>query len=192
MLIKYSNISFVIISNRSSISTITSIPQESEIIISSEFKRGTAHNFGINKTTKEWIIICDDDIKFDHIFLDFVLSLASKDTIVGLQAYYPSPMLIARFMLFHKSAFKDIGNIEEKDHGFETEWLIRAIKKNYKIVAIPRESVIHIPHKKQKPSSGEGSNILWLLKKHPDIILYMLKIVWNKLRKSSLDEEYKQ
>lgn len=191
MPIALSDISFVIITNRPTITTTSSIPPESEtIIVDGTHKRGTAHNYGINQATRPYIAICDDDIVFDSTFLEYITSHASPTRIIGLQAYYPSPFLISRFMLFHISAFNKIGNFEECNHGFETEWLIRSIKNNYSLFTLDRKSVIHLPHPKDKPPSGEGSNIIWLLKKHPNLLTYILKIIWNKLRKSSLDEEY--
>ena len=186
----YNDISFVIITNRSSIQTTYSIPQDCEVIISNKFKRGKAHNVGIEQSTKDWIAIMDDDISFDKVFLNFVISLLHKNRIIGLEGYYPSPFVISRFMIFHKSVFDNIGQFETRNHGFETEWCIRAIQKGYKIIRIPREGVIHFKHNKDKPTSGEGLNILWLLKKQPMYISYIINTVITKLRKSSLDEEY--
>jgi len=186
----YSDISYIIITNRPVIKTIESIPTGCEIIISDKLKRGEAHNDGINQASKEWIAIMDDDITFDTTFLDFVISLLNKDRIIGLEGYYPSPFVIARFMIFHKSAFDKNGDFETRNHGFETEWCIRAIENGYSIVRIPREGVIHTKHSKDKPATGEGSNIIWLLRKHPMYPMFILKTVISKIQKSSLDEEY--
>lgn len=185
-----SNISFIISTNRKQNKTILSIPNESEIIISRDIPLGKARTVGIHISQREWIAIVDDDITFDFVFLNFVDKLKSKDTIIGLEAYYPSPFCIGRFLLFHRDIFNDVGGFEEKSHGDETEWIYRAVKKGYKIIRIPRESVIHHPHTKIKPKS-EIPNLLWLIRKHPDFILYILRLVLIKMQKSSYDKEYK-
>lgn len=135
-------------------------------------------------------MICDDDLTFDSIFFSFINKLKSEKRIVGLQAYYPSPLVIGRFMLFHKSLYEDVGEFEERSHGDETEFCYRAVKKGYEVIQVPRESVTHHPHTKIKPKS-EIPNLLWLLRKHPDFIFYILRLVLIKMKKSSYDKEYK-
>ena len=184
------NISFIISTNRSKNHTLKSIPLESEIIISKSTPLGQARNDGVKKATKDWIVICDDDIKFSITFIDFISQFTDKNVIIGLAGYYPSPFVIGRFMMFHKSIFNDVGDFAIRSHGDETEWCFRAVKKGYKIIRIPRESVTHIPHTKSKPIS-ETSNLMWLIWKHPDFITYILKLVFTKMKDSSYNEEYK-
>lgn len=187
----FNDFSFIISTNRKENHTIKSVPKESELIISTDKPLGKARNTGIRNSHNNWIVICDDDITFNSVFLNFINQLKSKNNIVGLSAYYPSPFVIGRFMLFHRSLYEDAGEFEERSHGDETEFCFRAVKKGYKIICVPRESVIHHPHKKIKPKS-EIPNLLWLLSKHPDFILYVLGLVFTKMKKSSYDEEYEK
>lgn len=187
----FDDYSFIISTNRQQNHTLKSIPSESEVIISTSSPLGKARNDGLHSANNQWLAILDDDITFDSTFLNFVDKLKAKDTIVGLSAYYPSPLTIGRFMMFHRSLYNDVGEFEERAHGDETEFCYRAIKKGYKVVCVPREAVIHHPHTKVKPKS-EIPNLLWLLKKHPDFMLYIMGLVFTKMKKSSYDEEYTQ
>lgn len=190
--IKYSDITFVIPTNRDYIRTLESIPKECSIIICREYTQGKARNEGVKKSKTEWIVFADDDIKFTREFFTYVLQLAENnpDTIIGLQGYMPSIWLISRFMLFKKSIFDTVGYLKEVRHGEETEWEIRAEKKGYKLIAIPRESVYHFPHEKGK-FKNEIKNIFWLLYLHPDLIIRTIKKIINKIIKSSDDIEYR-
>lgn len=190
MNLKLNDITFVISTNRDTNQTVNSIPFESKTIISKSSPLGQARNDGIKKVTTNWIVICDDDIEFSSIFINFVCQLADKNTIIGLEGYYPSPFVIGRFMLFNKSVFDSVGNFAIRQHGDETEWCMRAVKKGFKIIRIPRDSVIHTHHIKSKPVS-ETSNLLWLIRKHPDFITYILGLIFTKMKDSSYNEEYK-
>ena len=190
MTITSSNISFIISTNRDSNHTIDSIPTSSEIIISKSSPLGKARNDGVNRATKDWIVICDDDIFFTSTFLNFILQFTDKNTIIGLEGYYPSPFVIGRFMLFHIDLFNTIGPFAIRAHGDETEFCLRAVQKGFKIIRIPRESITHIPHQKLKPIS-ELSNLLWLIRKNPYFITYILKLTFTKMKDSSYNEEYK-
>ena len=191
-MISLKNISFVVPSNREEVHTIKSVPKECEIIIPRSSPLGRARNEGIEKATKEWIILCDDDIQFSEYFLTFVRELltAKIKRIVGLEAYYPSPFVIGRFIAFQKKTWVDIGKFDIRSHGDETEWCVRAVKKNYEIVRLSRSCVFHYPHTKVKPKSEFG-NLFYLLKKHPSFPVYVLKLVLTKMKDSSYDEEYK-
>ena len=190
MTINTSNISFIISTNRTSNHTLNSIPTSSETIISTSSPLGRARNDGILQATKEWIVICDDDISFTPTFLNYLSQIADKNTIVGLEGYYPSPFVIGRFMLFHIDTYNAVGPFAIRAHGDETEWCLRAVQKGFKIIRIPRESVTHIPHTKSKPIS-ETSNLLWLIRKNPYFITYILKLTLTKMKDSSYNEEYK-
>jgi len=188
--IKLSDISFVIPTNRQTIHTINSIPKECEIIILHEKPLGAARNDGISLATRKWIILCDDDICFSENFLGLLQELADEHAIIGLEAYYPSPFVIGRLMMFTKSAWIEIGKFDERAHGDETEWCMRAVEKGYKIIRLSRECVYHYPHKKIKPKTEFG-NLLYLLRKHPRFPLYVLKLIITKMKESSYNEEYK-
>lgn len=188
------NVSFVIPSNRNHNHTIQSIKNifsqnNYEIIVPTESPLGHARNCGIQKATKDWIVLCDDDIRFSDVFLEFVFELADKNRIIGLEGYYPSPYVIGRFMMFHMTAFNTIGKFASRHHGDETDWCIRAVEHGYEIVRLSRQSVYHIPHDKYKPIP-ESSNLLWLIKRHPHFVIDMLKLCKTKMLKSSYDEEY--
>jgi GT2 family glycosyltransferase len=187
--IKLSEITFVIPTAKDEVKTLESIPSECTVIVRRDDSQGKARNAGVYESTTEWIAFADDDIKFNKVFLDFVLQLADKNKIVGLQGYYPSPGLISRFMFFHQSVFDAIGPLKEVRHGEETEWLIRAGKAGYKLVGLPREGVYHYPHSKST-NKNEFKNLIWLLWLHPDLITRAIKTVVNKMIKSSDDVEY--
>lgn len=187
----FDDFSFIISTNRTEIHTIKSIPEGSEIIISTSKPLGKARNDGIKASHNDWIVICDDDISFDSIFLNFVDKLKSKNTITIMDSYWPSPFGIGRFMLFHRSTYDKVGEFVEKSHGDETEWQIRAIFAGYKIIRVPRESVIHIPHKQSKPKDGDWINLVWLMYKHPNFPIFLIKKFFDKMKYSSDKSEYK-
>lgn len=190
-MIQPEDVSFVIPSNRELNHTLNSIPKECETIISSSSPLGRARNDGILKVTRPWIVLCDDDIKFSRMFLNFLLELGDKKRIVGLSGYYPSFLPIGRLLFFSKKTWEDIGHFDEKKHGDETDWSIRGIEKSYQIVCLPRESVYHYPHTKIKPKSDFG-NLFYLLRKHPKFPFYILKLITTKMKDSSYNEEYEQ
>jgi len=187
MLLK--DITFVIPSLNKIVETVDSIPCGCKYIIRDDESTGKARNEGMRRVETEWIVLADDDIKFNYIFFDFIKQLSDKNSIIGLQGYAPSPWLISRFMLFHRSVYDTIGGMKERNHGEETEWLIRAQKAGFKLIALPRESVYHYPH--TKANKNEFKNLLWLLWLHPDLIIKPFKVVINKMIKSSDDSEYK-
>lgn len=190
-MISLKDITFVIPTNKDTIYTLESIPDECNVIIRHDDSQGKARNEGVYKSTTDWIAFADDDIRFNNVFLDFVLQLADKNSIIGLQGYAPSPWLISRFMFFHISVFETIGPLKEVRHGEETEWLIRAQKAGYKLKGLPRDSVYHYPHDKAT-NKNEFKNLIWLLWLHPDLIYRGIKTIINKMLKSSDDIEYRQ
>lgn len=185
--INYEEITFVIPSLDTNIPTLNSIPKESDHIIRFDDSRGKARNEGVKQVNTEYIVFADSDIDFSLVFLEYVTSLVDNRTIVGLQGYYPSPFLISRFMIFKKSAWEDIGPLCEVQHGEETEWCIRAIKKGYKLLGVPRESVYHHPHIKSEYKK-EYSNLLWLIKKHPTFPIRVLKSILYKMKVSNYED----
>ncbi len=187
MTINYSDITFVIPTNRDYIRTLGSVPLESKIRIQREATRGEARNKGIELAETQWIAFCDDDIEFTKTFLDYVISLSNERTIIGLQGYYPSPLLISRFMLFKKDIWEDIGKLLHVQHSEETEWEIRALEKGYKLIGIPRESVYHHPHEKSKYKK-EYLNLLWLIKLHPTFPIRIIKTILFKMKNSSYED----
>ena len=188
-MIELKDVSFVIPSNRELNYTISSIPNECEVIISSSTPLGRARNDGIRKATRQWIVLCDDDIKFSRTFLDLLCELAKEERIVGLEAYYPSPFVIGRLMMFSKTTWEEIGKFDIKSHGDETEWQFRGIEKGYKVIRLSRDCVYHYHHQKMKPKSDFG-NLFYLLRKHPGFPFYILKLVTTKMKDSSYNEEY--
>lgn len=185
--IDYSDITFVIPTNRKYIKTLESIPKESKYLIQREVTRGEARNRGVELAKTDYIAFCDDDIKFSKTFLEYVVSLANNRTIIGLQAYYPSPFLISRFMFFKKSIWEDVGKLMEIQHGEETEWLIRALEKDYKLIGVPRESVYHEEHPISKHKK-EYLNLLWLIKLHPTFPIRIIKSILFKMKHSSYED----
>src|SRR4030067_1382796 len=103
-----SDITFVIPTNHEYVKTLESIPKESPYFVIREGTRGEARNIGARLAKTEYICFCDDDIEFTEIFLKYVLSLANESTIIGLQAYWPSPLLLSRFMLLKKCIWDDV------------------------------------------------------------------------------------
>lgn len=184
------DITFVIPTAKNVVQTTDSIPKECKIIIRKDYTQGKARNEGVYLSKTDWIAFADDDIKFNKVFLDFVMQLADKTCIVGLQGYAPSLWLISRFMFFHRSVFETIGPLKEVRHGEETEWLMRAQKAGYKLKGLPRDSVYHYPHDKAT-NKNEFKNLAWLLCLHPELIVLVIKVVVNKMLKSSDDVEYK-
>lgn len=174
-------------SNGEEVKTLESIPKECHIQIQREKTRGEARNRGVVSATTDYIAFCDSDIKFNQLFLEYAMGLVDEKTIVGLQAYYPSPLLLSRFMLFKKTIWEDIGALMPIQHGEESEWLIRAIEKNYKLIGIPRESVYHYPHKKSE-YKNEIRNLLLLLKLHPMFPIRILRSVMFKMKESSYED----
>jgi len=183
-MIEYKDITFVIPTNHEYIKTLESIPKESKVNIQREDTRGEARNRGVELATTDYICFCDDDIEFTEIFLKYVLSLVNDRTIVGLQSFYPSPLLISRFMFFKRNIWEDIGGLLEVQHGEETEWEIRALEKGYKLVGVPRESVIHIEHPVSK-AKKEYMNLFWLIKLHPTFPIRIIKTILFKMKHSS-------
>lgn len=184
---KLSDITFVI-PTKDEAKTLESIPKECQVRIQREKTRGEARNCGIRSATTDYIILCDSDIKFNMLFLEYVMSLTSERTIVGLQAFFPSPLLLSRFMLFKKSIWDDVGSLENRQHGEETEWLIRVLEKGYKLIGVPRESVYHYPHEKSK-FKNEWMNLLWLLRLHPTFPIRILMSIMFKMKHSSYEDD---
>lgn len=195
------DISVVIPSNRDQNYTDPSVPDGCEKIISRSKPLGKARNDGIARATRKWIIVCDDDITFSKTFFDFVCEQAREDRIIGVEGYFPSPFIIGRFMCFSKSAWLDLGKFDEEGfsapHGNDTEWCMRAVlrnkkrKRDYKIIRLSRDCVYHYPHKKNKNlRTNEVLNLLYLLRKHLDFPIYILKLCFRKFAESRYDEEY--
>lgn len=183
-MISYSDITFVIPTKCEKFPlTWYSIPERCKYVFRRDKTRGEARNKGAHEVITEYLIFADDDIEFDEQFLDFALSQLKDKTIVGLEAYFPSPLIISRFMLMTKETYLKVGDMLPVQHGEETEWLIRAIKKGYKLVKLPREAIYHKKHEKSK-YKNEIKNILWLFYKHPTFFLSIIKNCVKKIRYS--------
>lgn len=180
------NITFVI-PTKDSVITLESVPKECQVRIQKEKTRGEARNCGVRSATTDYVVFCDSDIRFSGLFLEYVMSLTNDKTIVGLQGFFPSPLLLSRFMLFKKSIWDDVGELLPIQHSEETEWLIRAIEKGYKLIGVPRESVYHYPHEKSKYKK-EFSNLLWLLRLHPTFPIRVFRSVMFKMKHSSYED----
>ena len=76
----------------------------------------------------------------------------------------------------------------EIQHGEETEWLIRALEKDYKLIGVPRESVYHEEHPISKYKK-EYFNLLWLLKLHPTFPIRIIKSILFKMKNSSYEDK---
>lgn len=185
--IKLSDITFVIPTNRKFIITLESVPKESKYLIQREPTRGEARNKGVELAETDYIAFCDDDIIFSKLFLDYIVSLTTDNTIIGLQAYYPSPFLLSRFMFFKRTIWEDIGKLLPVQHGEETEWLIRTLEKDYKLIGVPRESVYHFEHPISKYKK-EYLNLLWLIRLHPTFPIRIIKSILFKMKNSSYED----
>ncbi len=185
---EFKDITFVIPTINKEVKTLESIPKECQVRIQREKTRGEARNCGVLSSTTDYIAFCDSDIKFSQLFLEYIMSITNDRTIVGLQAFYPSPFLLSRFMFFKKSIWDDVGELMPVQHGEETEWLLRAIEKDYKIIGVPRESIYHYPHKKSEQKK-EVNNLLWLLRLHPMFPIRVLRSVIFKMKESSYEDD---
>jgi glycosyltransferase involved in cell wall biosynthesis len=184
-------VSFVIPSIREQIHTLSSIPDECEVRMSHASPLGLARNEGINLATRDFIILCDDDINFKLPFLQLVLELLADDEmrIVGLEADWPSPFVIGRFMAFRKAAWHEIGEFDIRKHGDESEWQYRALGLGYHIVRLSCDCVNHIEHEQVKPIN-EGFTWLYLCRRHPSFPFWLFGMVAKKYLYSSYRYEF--
>lgn len=184
------NITFVIPTNRERIYTLESIPADCPVYIEREGTLNQARNRGLRKAKTDIVIVCDDDIKFDKAFLNLVLSKMGKDTLVGLEDYYPMRWCIGRLMCFWKVDWDKVGGFDEsrsKYGGDDTDFCIRMEKAGVKIVRLPRDSVEHIYPEKERPAMKELGVLLYLLRRHPrQMFAPAFKLIFRKITKIKL------
>lgn len=180
---EYKNITFVIPTNREDVRTLDSIPEGCDVRLEREGNENEARNRGIRSAKTKYIALCDDDIKFTGEFLDKCLALAGDGAIVGLEDYYPLRWLISRFMLFTKSGWQRVGEFDEKvRHGAETEFCLRAEKLGFRIVRLPRNSVVHFEHIKPAYHRTHLKWLWYLWRRHPkQMTIPAFKLVFRKI-----------
>jgi GT2 family glycosyltransferase len=184
------NITFIIPTNREKVYPLDSIPADCSLYIEKEGNDYQARNMGIRKAKTDIIIVCDDDIKFSKDFLDLVLSKMEKNTLVGLEDYYPMRWCITRFMCFWKEDWERIGGFDEEKRGYggpDTDFCIKMEKAGVKIIQLPRDSVEHIYPEKKRPAMDELRNLLYLMRRHPrQILIPAFKLIFRKITKIEL------
>lgn len=179
----YKNITFVIPTNRDSVRTLDSIPEGCDVRLEREGNENEARNRGIKEAKTGYIALCDDDINFTYEFLDKCLALAKQNVIVGLEDFYPLRWVISRFMLFTKSDWQRIGSFDESvRHGAETEFCLRAEKLGFKIIRLPRSSVVHFEHEKPAYHKAHVKWLWYLWRRHPrQMTVPAFKLVFRKI-----------
>jgi len=179
----YKNITFVIPTNRDNVRTLDSIPEGCDVKLEREGNENEARNRGIKSAKTEYIALCDDDINFTCEFLDRCLTSADNGVIIGLEDYYPLRWVISRFMLFTKSDWQKIGSFDESvRHGAETEFCLRAEKMGFKIIRLPRNSVVHFEHEKPAYHKTHVKWLWYLWWRHPKhMTVPAFKLVFRKI-----------
>ena len=179
----YRNITFVIATNRDNIRTLDSIPEGCDVKLEREGYENEARNRGIRNARTEYIALCDDDINFTCEFLDKCLALAGKGVIVGLEDYYPLRWVISRFMLFARSDWQELGGFDESvRHGAETDFCIRAEKQGFKVIRLPRHSVVHFEHERPAYHKAHARWLWYLWRRHPgQMTVPAFKLIFRKV-----------
>ncbi|MFA4870859.1 MAG: hypothetical protein WC623_21860 [Pedobacter sp.] len=169
------------------IQTLNSIPPECKVIVRRDRTRGMARNEGVRLSDTEYIVLADSDIKFSRQFLDFAISLVGDKKIVGLEAFWPSPLLLSRFCIMKRSDWHALGGMEDYlQHGEESDICISAIEKGYLLVKLPRTSIYHYPHPKSK-FKNEYINLFRLIRLHPKFPFMVLRNFLWKMKVSDFD-----
>lgn len=183
-------ISFVIPTNREKVYTLESIPADCPVYIERVGNDYQARNTGIRKAKTEIVIVCDDDIRFSKNFLDSILPKMEKNTLVGLEDYYPMRWCITRFMCFWKEDWEKIEGFDEKRKkygGPDTDFCIKMEKAGVKIIRLPRDSVEHVYPEKKRPAMKELGVLLYLLRRHPrQMLIPAFKLIFRKITKIEL------
>ena len=185
MKISYKDVSFIIPTNRKKIYTMESIPAECPVYIEREGNLNQARNRGIRKAKTPIVVVCDDDIQFSKEFLNKVLSLLDKRTLVGLEDYYAMKWCIGRFMCFWKEDWERVGGFDESRNvygGDDTDFCIRMEKAGVKIIRLPRDSVKHLYPEKKRPAMKELEVLFYLFRRHPkQMIIPAFKLILRKI-----------
>jgi len=163
--------------------TIESIPRGVEVLIIREGNRSEARNKGAHMASGEILVFCDDDIVFTEDFFWEVIKRKKDREIIGLEDY-DFGLLLTRFMVVSKKEFMDINGFDESlNHMEDTDFCLRAKKKGYKLVKLPRDSVIHIEHECRVRRWERWLHYFKLLKKHKlEFLILLLKLVKRKVR----------
>lgn len=179
----YKNLTFVMPTIRDNVRTTDSIPAGCDVRLEREGNENEARNRGIRNARTPYIALCDDDIGFTHQFLDKCLSLADYGVITGLEDYYPLRWVISRFMVFTKSDWEKIGGFDESvRHGAETDFCIRAEKLGFKIIRLPRQSVVHFEHERPAYHRNHVKWLWYLWWRHPkEMTVPAFKLAFRKL-----------
>lgn len=148
--------------------TLESVPDGVETEIVREGNRAEARNLGVERTTGEVVVFCDDDIRFSESFFDNQVESLSRGTVVGLEDF-DFGLLLTRFMAVYRADFERLGGFDERlNHMEDTEFCLNAVSNGFTLESIDRDAVYHEEHE----SVGQGrwptlKNILRLCLRYP-------------------------
>jgi len=122
-------------------------PYVTEVIVDSSPGRSKARNHGAKKAHGDFLLFIDDDAKISQeTYVNYILDtfLNHPRTIVCAE----HPVLSTRIMGVRKDLFLSLGGFDETfETGEDADFGFRAIRENVAIRKIPRELIIHIPHR---------------------------------------------
>lgn len=148
--------------------TLKSVPANIETVVVSEGNRSEARNIGVERSSGDVIVFCDDDIAFSEEFFYNQVRKTPHGTLTGL-VDFDFNLLLTRFMVINRADFDRVGGFDERmNHMEDTEFSLRALKAGIDLRSLQRDAVFHKDHEKS------GNNLwtrlmysLYLLGKYP-------------------------
>lgn len=156
--------------------TCASVPDSVETIVVREGNRAEARNIGVERSTGEVLVFCDDDIVFDPSFFWRQVEVEPGE-LRGLEDF-GLDYVLTRFLVIHRTDFERIGGFDERlDHMEDTEFALRAEKHGIEVTQLPRYPVHHREHENDVTTRKRAKAITYLLLRHRTKMIGPLRTV---------------
>jgi GT2 family glycosyltransferase len=149
--------------------TLESVPDGVEVEVVVGERRPAARNLGVERTSGDVVVFCDDDIRFSEPFFREQIERTPEGVLTGLEDW-DFGWLITRFMVVHRSDFERIGGFDERINYMEdTEFCLKALRNGMELRSVSRDEVYHEPHESVGKSRWVlAKNTLYLSLKYPE------------------------
>ncbi|MFB6129198.1 MAG: glycosyltransferase family 2 protein [Salinigranum sp.] len=158
----------VVPTNRERNITTESLPEWVDVVVATDRGLNVARNRGVEAADGEWIVLVDDDVTFPTRLTAALVDSMHEGHLVGLEDFWPMRYVIGRYMVFHRSLWREVGGFDEsRPHGGDTDFAIRCEKAGGRVLRLPRRLVPHHDSTSEFSTAAHAEWLFYLFRRHP-------------------------